>query len=57
VHRNTLRQRLTKIESLTGISLAEAHDWLPLHFAVKLARMQEGNPRCAPTNWTGPSRA
>jgi GAF domain-containing protein len=45
VHRNTLRQRLTKIESLAGISLAETHDWLPLHFAVKLARMQEGDRR------------
>jgi len=21
--------------------LAETHDWLPLHFAVKLARMRE----------------
>jgi len=41
VHRNTLRQRLAKVEELTGIVLAETHDWLPLHFAVKLARMRE----------------
>jgi DNA-binding PucR family transcriptional regulator len=45
LHRNTLRQRLTKIESLTEISLAETQDWLPLHFAVKLARMQQGDHR------------
>lgn len=45
VHRNTLRQRLAKIESLAGICLAETQDWLPLHFAVKLARMRERDPR------------
>lgn len=45
LHRNTLRQRLARIEALTGITLAETPNWLPLHFAVKLARMQEGEPR------------
>jgi GAF domain-containing protein len=41
LHRNTLRQRLDRIEALTGIALAETQEWLPLHFAVKLTRMQQ----------------
>ena len=45
LHRNTLRQRLTRIEALTGIALAEIQDWLPLHFAVKLTRIQHGSHR------------
>jgi GAF domain-containing protein len=42
LHRNTLRQRLDRIEGLTGIAFAETQDWLPIHFAVKLTRMQLG---------------
>jgi GAF domain-containing protein len=42
LHRNTLRQRLDRIETLTKINLAETEDWLPLHFAVKLARLRKG---------------
>ena len=41
VHPNTLRQRLERIETLTGLSLAEA-DLLALELAVKLARLQPG---------------
>lgn len=43
LHRNTLRQRLTRIAELTGIDLDQTQDWLPLHFAVKLARMGQGD--------------
>jgi len=40
LHRNTLRQRLVRIEGLTKINLTQTEDWLPLHFAVKLARLR-----------------
>jgi len=43
LHRNTLRQRLARIEALTKINLTQTEDWLPLHFAVKLARLRR-NP-------------
>jgi GAF domain-containing protein len=39
VHPNTLRQRLERIETLTGLELAGA-DLLALELAVKLARLQ-----------------
>jgi DNA-binding PucR family transcriptional regulator len=39
VHVNTLRQRLERIESLTGLDL-DAHDLLALQLAIKLARLQ-----------------
>ena len=39
VHPNTLRQRLDRIETLTGLELATA-DLLALELAVKLARLQ-----------------
>ncbi|HEX4806091.1 MAG TPA: GAF domain-containing protein [Conexibacter sp.] len=39
VHPNTLRQRLDRIETLTGLDLANA-DLLALELAVKLARLQ-----------------
>ncbi|HYV14984.1 MAG TPA: GAF domain-containing protein [Conexibacter sp.] len=39
VHPNTLRQRLERIETITGLSLAEA-DLLALELAVKLARLR-----------------
>jgi DNA-binding PucR family transcriptional regulator len=52
-HPNTLRQRLARIEALSGLSL-EAEDWLALGIAIKLvklrqarraARQEEGVPR------------
>jgi DNA-binding PucR family transcriptional regulator len=39
VHPNTLRQRLERIETLTGLELASA-DLLALELAVKLARLR-----------------
>lgn len=39
VHPNTLRQRLERIETLTGLALGEA-DLLALELAVKLARLR-----------------
>jgi DNA-binding PucR family transcriptional regulator len=43
VHPNTLRQRLERIEALTGLELASA-DLLALELAVKLARLNPGSP-------------
>jgi DNA-binding protein Fis len=40
IHRNTLRQRLARIESLTGLSLETLDDWFALHFAVRIVRAQ-----------------
>lgn len=40
IHRNTLRQRLSRISDLTGIDLSETRDWLPLHLAVRLAQLR-----------------
>jgi DNA-binding PucR family transcriptional regulator len=39
IHTNTLRQRLERIESLTGLDLAQ-EDLLSLELALKLARLQ-----------------
>jgi GAF domain-containing protein len=36
VHRNTLAQRLARIESLTGLDLSESADWFPLQLALKI---------------------
>lgn len=41
LHRNTLRQRLARVEAITKIDLTRTEDWLPLHFAVKLARLRK----------------
>jgi DNA-binding PucR family transcriptional regulator len=41
VHVNTLRQRLDRVESLTGLELAR-EDLLALQLAIKLARLQAG---------------
>jgi hypothetical protein len=41
IHVNTLRQRLERIEALTGVDLA-AEDLLALQLAVKLARVRDG---------------
>jgi hypothetical protein len=42
-HRPQRADHYLRRESLTGITLAESQDWLPLRFAVKLARIQ-GRP-------------
>ena len=44
VHVNTLRQRLDRIESLTGLDLA-TEDLLALQLAIKLARLRAAPPR------------
>ncbi|MGQ0463835.1 MAG: GAF domain-containing protein [Sporichthyaceae bacterium] len=41
LHRNTLRQRLLRIQALTGVDLDQTEDWLPLRLAVKLALLRE----------------
>jgi GAF domain-containing protein len=40
VHRNTLGQRLGRIESLTGIDLSESGEWFPLQLALKIHRVR-----------------
>jgi sugar diacid utilization regulator len=40
IHVNTLRQRLQRIEQLTGLDLAN-EDLLALHLAIKLARLRD----------------
>ena len=42
IHRNTLRQRLQRVEQLLGHSFEEAGDWLPTGIAARLA-MREGD--------------
>jgi DNA-binding PucR family transcriptional regulator len=42
IHPNTLRQRLARIEELTGLKL-DADDLLSLELAIKLARLH-GRP-------------
>jgi DNA-binding PucR family transcriptional regulator len=39
VHPNTLRQRLRRVEELSGLSLAR-EDWLALEIALKLVRLE-----------------
>ena len=46
IHPNTLRQRLGRIEELTGLSLDE-DDLLSLELAIKLARLH-GRPAAVP---------
>jgi GAF domain-containing protein len=36
VHRNTLAQRLARIEALTGLVLSTSEDWFPLQLALKI---------------------
>ena len=45
IHPNTLRQRLGRIEELTGLKL-DQDDLLSLELAIKLARLH-GRPECA----------
>jgi putative methionine-R-sulfoxide reductase with GAF domain len=40
IHRNTLRQRLQRVEQLTGHSFEESGDWLPTGIAARLAMRQ-----------------
>lgn len=40
VHRNTLRQRLARIETVTGLKLEQMEDWLPVHLGVRLAKLR-----------------
>jgi DNA-binding PucR family transcriptional regulator len=47
VHPNTLRQRLERIETLTGLDLA-TEDLLSLELAVKLARLRAVPPADGP---------
>jgi DNA-binding PucR family transcriptional regulator len=47
IHPNTLRQRLGRIEELTGLALDE-DDLLSLELAIKLARLH-GRPDAGPT--------
>lgn len=50
IHRATLYYRLSRIEELTGMSLANGQDRLALHLGVKLARLTgEVSPVGAPT--------
>jgi hypothetical protein len=41
IHANTLRQRLERIENVTGLDLA-AEDLLSLELAIKLVRLRDG---------------
>jgi DNA-binding PucR family transcriptional regulator len=43
IHPNTLRQRLERIEQLSGLELSDA-DLLALELAIKLARLHPGEP-------------
>lgn len=44
VHQNTLRQRLERIEQLTGMDL-RGRDWLALDLAMRLAALEQGAER------------
>jgi sugar diacid utilization regulator/putative methionine-R-sulfoxide reductase with GAF domain len=48
VHPNTLRQRLRRIQELSGLDLRK-EDWLLVEIAVKLVRLQEALGRTEPT--------
>lgn len=39
IHRQTLYYRLSRVEQLTGLDLAEGEDRLLLHMALKAARL------------------
>jgi GAF domain-containing protein len=54
IHPNTLRQRLERIEQLSGLDLAR-EDLLSLELAVKLARLRD--PRSSPVPRPGPGQA
>lgn len=41
VHRNTLGQRLARIESLTGVDLSDSDEWFPLQLALKIHKARK----------------
>jgi GAF domain-containing protein len=41
VHRNTLGQRLARIESLTGVDLSSSNEWFPLQLALKIHQVRK----------------
>ena len=41
VHRNTLVQRLDKLQELVGLDPHDSTHWLPLHIALGLWRLRE----------------
>ena len=41
VHRNTLVQRLDKLQELVGLDPHDSTHWLPLHIALGLRRLRE----------------
>jgi len=43
VHPNTLRQRLRRIEEITGLDVREG-EWLMIEIALKLLRLEELEP-------------
>jgi GAF domain-containing protein len=47
IHVNTLRQRLQRIEEVTGLAVAD-EDLLALHLAIKLARLHSATTVAAP---------
>jgi hypothetical protein len=52
IHRNSLIYRLRRIEELTGRILADPHDRLLLHLALKVRQMPDAPPTRA-TRWAG----
>ena len=48
VHPNTLRQRLRRIQELSGLDLRK-EDWLLIEIAVKMVKLQEALGRTEPT--------
>lgn len=44
VHRNTLGQRLSRIESLTGLDLSDSGVWFPLQLALKIHDARARHP-------------
>ena len=55
IHPNTLRQRLGRIEELTGLKLDE-DDLLSLELAIKLARLHGLRPRLSDRTSSAPIR-
>jgi len=45
VHRNTLGQRLARIESLTGVELSDSDEWFPLQLALKIHTARRAKAR------------
>ncbi len=41
VHRNTLAQRLARIEVLTGLDLSDSEEWFPLQLALRIHQVRQ----------------